>query len=78
MLQSQACPVLPFALLRGHHGLPRRLRAQHILKPIREAAPNTWIDFIGGDHEAHMLHHLAVESLALRTVLANLHVWIVR
>lgn len=48
---------------------------EHILKSIREAAPNAQIDFIEGNHEARMLRHLADESPAMRAVLADLHGW---
>lgn len=48
---------------------------EHILGPIRAAAPNAQIDFIEGNHEARLLRHLADQSPALRAVLADLHGW---
>lgn len=52
-----------------------RIRFAHdnILRPLREACPNTQIDFIEGNHEARMLRHLADETPALRAVLSDLH-----
>jgi hypothetical protein len=45
----------------------------HILRPIREAAPNAQIDFVEGNHEYRLLRHMSDGSQALKTVLADLH-----
>jgi len=46
---------------------------EQILQPLREACPNTQIDFIEGNHEARMLRQLADATPALRAVLSDLH-----
>jgi len=46
---------------------------EHILKPLREACPETQIDFIEGNHEARLLRQLADATPALRAVLSDLH-----
>lgn len=43
------------------------------LHDLREAAPDAQIDFIEGNHEYRLLRHLAEESPAMQTVLADLH-----
>ena len=43
------------------------------LNDIREAAPDTEIVFIEGNHEARLLRHLAEQSPALQTILSDLH-----
>lgn len=52
-----------------------RIKFAHekILGPLREACPNTQIDFIEGNHEARMLRQLADATPALRAVLSDLH-----
>lgn len=44
-----------------------------ILRPLREACPDTQIDFIEGNHEARLLIQLADATPALRAVLSDLH-----
>lgn len=44
-----------------------------ILRPLREACPDSQIDFIEGNHEARLLRHLADAAPALRAVLSDLH-----
>lgn len=46
---------------------------EHILRPLREAAPNATIDLIEGNHEARMLNMLCDATPAMRAVLADLH-----
>tara|TARA_R110000851_G_C13102760_1_gene569234 strand:- start:16695 stop:18032 length:1338 start_codon:yes stop_codon:yes gene_type:complete len=46
---------------------------EHIFKPLREACPDTQIDFIEGNHEARLLIQLADATPALRAVLSDLH-----
>lgn len=46
---------------------------EQILQPLREACPNSQIDFIEGNHEARMLRQLADATPALRAVLSDLH-----
>lgn len=46
---------------------------ENILRPLREACPDAQIDLIEGNHEARLLRHLADQSPAMRTVLADLH-----
>lgn len=46
---------------------------ENILKPLREACPDTQIDMIEGNHEFRLLRHLADASPAMRAVLADLH-----
>lgn len=43
------------------------------LKDIREAAPETHIIYLEGNHEFRILRHLADATPALKTVLADLH-----
>jgi len=52
-----------------------RIKFAHekILQPLREACPNTQIDFIEGNHEARLLRQLADATPALRAVLSDLH-----
>lgn len=52
-----------------------RIKFAHdnILGPIREACPNSQIDFIEGNHEYRLLRHLADSTPALRAVLSDLH-----
>ena len=45
---------------------------EHILKPLREAAPNAQIDFVEGNHEFRLLRHLADASPALKAILSDL------
>jgi len=51
-----------------------RIRYVHdyIFRPIREACPNTQIDFVEGNHEYRLLRHLADASPALKAVLSDL------
>ena len=44
-----------------------------ILRPAREAAPNTQFDLIEGNHEARLLRSLADSTPALRVILSDLH-----
>lgn len=46
---------------------------ENILKPLREACPDSQIDFICGNHEARLLKHLADATPALRAILSDLH-----
>lgn len=46
---------------------------EHILAPLREAAPDAQIDFVEGNHEFRLLRHLADATPALKTVLSDLH-----
>ena len=46
---------------------------EHILKPLRDACPESQIDFIEGNHEARLLRQLADATPALRAVLSDLH-----
>lgn len=52
-----------------------RIKYSHdnIIKPIREACPDSQIDFIEGNHEYRLLKHLADATPALRAVLSDLH-----
>lgn len=50
-----------------------RFAHEHILRPLREACPETQIDFIEGNHEARLLRQLADATPALRAVLSDLH-----
>lgn len=52
-----------------------RIRFVHerILKPLRDACPESQIDFIEGNHEARLLRQLADATPALRAVLSDLH-----
>jgi hypothetical protein len=49
----------------------------HILKPLREAAPNAQLDIIEGNHEARLLRMLADATPAMRVLLSDLHGWTV-
>lgn len=44
-----------------------------IIKQIREAAPNSQIDFIEGNHEARVIRHLLECSPAIKHLLSGLH-----
>ena len=44
-----------------------------ILRPLREACPDTQIDLIEGNHEYRLLRHLCDATPALKTILADLH-----
>ncbi len=46
---------------------------ENILQPLREACPESQIDFIEGNHEARLLRQLADATPALRAVLSDLH-----
>lgn len=46
---------------------------EYILKPLREACPNSQIDLIEGNHEARLLKMVADSTPALREVLSDLH-----
>lgn len=46
---------------------------ERILKPLREACPDSTIELLEGNHEARLLKHLADETPALRAVLSDLH-----
>ncbi len=48
---------------------------QQILKPLRDACPNSQIDFIEGNHEYRAIKHLADASPGTRAVLSDLHGW---
>jgi len=52
-----------------------RIKFAHkeIFKAIREALPDTQLDFIEGNHEARLLRQLADATPALRSVLSDLH-----
>lgn len=43
------------------------------LRDIREAAPETQIDFIEGNHEFRLIRHLSEASPAMKVVLSDLH-----
>jgi hypothetical protein len=43
------------------------------LEDVREAAPNSQLDMIEGNHEFRLLRHLAESTPAMRAVLADLH-----
>ena len=45
----------------------------HILRPLRKAAPEANVDLVEGNHEARLLRQLADATPALRAVLADLH-----
>lgn len=45
----------------------------NILRPMREACPNSQIDFVEGNHELRLCKHLADATPALRAVLSDLH-----
>lgn len=45
---------------------------KHIFEPIREACPDTQIDFVEGNHEFRLLRHLADATPALKAVLSDL------
>lgn len=49
-----------------------RFAQDNILKPIREAAPNSQIDYIEGNHEYRLIRHLADQTPALKAVLSDL------
>lgn len=48
------------------------------LEDIREAAPDTEINFVEGNHEYRLLRHLAEATPAMRAVLGDLHGWEVK
>ena len=52
-----------------------RIRFVHerILRPLREAAPETQIDLIGGNHEFRLLKYLADQAPVMMVLLADLH-----
>ena len=51
-----------------------RIRWVHkFLEDLREAAPDTEITFLEGNHEYRLLRHLAEASPAMRAVLSDLH-----
>lgn len=51
-----------------------RIKAAHrILDRIRNAAPETELTLVEGNHEYRLLRHLAEESPAMRVVLSDLH-----
>jgi hypothetical protein len=52
-----------------------RIRFVHekILGPLREACPDTQIDFIEGNHEYRLLRHLCDATPAMKAVLSDLH-----
>lgn len=51
-----------------------RIQVAHkLLQEIREAAPDTQIDLIEGNHEMRLLRHLADATPALKTILSDLH-----
>lgn len=45
---------------------------KNILEPLREACPDTQIDFLEGNHEFRLLRHLADATPALQAVLSDL------
>ncbi len=45
---------------------------EHIFKPVREACPDTQLDFVEGNHEFRLLRHLADATPALKAVLSDL------
>ena len=45
----------------------------NILRPLREASPESQIDFIEGNNEFRLLRHLADATPALRAILSDLH-----
>lgn len=47
--------------------------ALDFIRDVREAAPNSQIDFIEGNHEFRLFRHLAEATPALKTVLSDLH-----
>lgn len=52
-----------------------RIKFAHekILRPIREASPESQFDLIEGNHEFRMLRHMADATPALKAVLSDLH-----
>jgi hypothetical protein len=46
---------------------------EQILAPMREASPDSQIDFIEGNHEFRLLRHLADATPALKAILSDLH-----
>lgn len=53
-----------------------RIKSAHeFLRALREAAPNSQIDFQEGNHELRLVKHLMDETPAMRTLLADLHGW---
>jgi hypothetical protein len=46
---------------------------ERILRPSREASPNSQFDMIEGNHEGRLLRHLADATPAMRAVLSDLH-----
>lgn len=52
-----------------------RIRFVHdsILRPLREIAPSTQIDLIGGNHEFRLLKYLADQAPVMMVLLADLH-----
>ncbi len=47
------------------------------LEDLREASPDSQIDFIEGNHEARLIRHLSEATPALKAVLGDLHGWTV-
>lgn len=47
------------------------------LSDLRDACPNTQIDFIEGNHEHRLLKHLCEASPAMMSILGDLHGWTV-
>lgn len=51
-----------------------RIKAVHdFLEELREAAPDTQIDMIEGNHEYRLLRHLGESSPAIKAVLSDIH-----
>ena len=59
--------------IRTYNVIGRIKWVHHFLERIREASPDSQIDFVEGNHEARLLIHLANSSPAMLTVLSDLH-----
>lgn len=46
---------------------------ENILAPLREACPDTQIDWISGNHEDRLVKHLADSTPAMKVLLSDLH-----
>lgn len=46
---------------------------ENIFKPIREACPNSQLDFISGNHEERLVKHLTDQTQAMKVLLSDLH-----
>lgn len=62
-----------FATDPRQHDTAGRMRfvRDNILRPIREAAPSAQIDLLMGNHEHHLLRHMADRTPEMRTILSD-------